>query len=374
MNAAAPRPRRWRPARRGRPRSALAGRLSGARGRRRGQPRRPTPSAPRPRARLPARPRRPPRRAHRVVVRHRLAGPAGDATPRYGFQVTFFRSRTGLAADNPSRFAARQLLFAHAAVTDLARRRHQHDQRIARWSGAGAARRWPGRAGATPPCSWAPGRCGARRPPAARRVPRRRLHARPARCSRTQPLLLQGDAGFSRKGPKSDRPATTTASRSWRRTAASGRAAGSASRCTAAAWLDHEWSDEILHPEAVGWDWIGINLFDGSALTAFVLRRADGSALWAGGSFRAAGAAGAAPSPPDEVRFEPGRRWPARSTAATLPGAVAGADAGRPLRGARADGRAGTRQPRQHRHGVLGRPERTARRRRAGASAWATWR
>ena len=59
-----------------------------------------------------------------------------EREPAYGFQVTFFRSRTGLAADNPSRFAARQLLFAHAAVTDLAPRRHHHDQRIARWSEA----------------------------------------------------------------------------------------------------------------------------------------------------------------------------------------------------------------------------------------------
>src|SRR6266568_3890274 len=30
-----------------------------------------------------------------------------------GFQVTFFRHRPGAAEDNPSRFAARQLLFAH---------------------------------------------------------------------------------------------------------------------------------------------------------------------------------------------------------------------------------------------------------------------
>ena len=36
------------------------------------------------------------------------AGGPGE-TPSHGFQVTFFRSRTGLAADNPSRFAARQL-------------------------------------------------------------------------------------------------------------------------------------------------------------------------------------------------------------------------------------------------------------------------
>ena len=37
------------------------------------------------------------------------AGGAGPGDPpSHGFQVTFFRSRTGLAAGNPSRFAARQ--------------------------------------------------------------------------------------------------------------------------------------------------------------------------------------------------------------------------------------------------------------------------
>jgi predicted secreted hydrolase len=59
-------------------------------------------------------------------------GDSETSTPRYGFQVTFFRSRTGLAQGNPSRFAARQLLFAHAAVSDLAAGRLRHAQRIAR--------------------------------------------------------------------------------------------------------------------------------------------------------------------------------------------------------------------------------------------------
>ena len=60
-----------------------------------------------------------------------LAAP-GEAAPRFGFQVTFFRSRTEVVPDHPSRFAARQLVFAHAALTDLAARRLRHDQRIAR--------------------------------------------------------------------------------------------------------------------------------------------------------------------------------------------------------------------------------------------------
>ena len=52
-----------------------------------------------------------------------------------GFQITFFRSRTGLAQDLPGRFAPRQLLFAHAAVSDIGAGIHRHAQRITRWSG-----------------------------------------------------------------------------------------------------------------------------------------------------------------------------------------------------------------------------------------------
>src|SRR5438552_16422720 len=37
----------------------------------------------------------------------------------HGFQITFFRSRTSVPEAHPSRFAARQIVFAHAALTDL---------------------------------------------------------------------------------------------------------------------------------------------------------------------------------------------------------------------------------------------------------------
>src|SRR5690606_14465868 len=43
-------------------------------------------------------------------------------------------------------------------------------------------------------------------------------------------------------------------------------------------------------PRGRGWDWTGMNLADGSSLTVFRLRRADGSAVWAGGSWRPGGA------------------------------------------------------------------------------------
>ena len=51
-----------------------------------------------------------------------------------------------------------------------------------------------------------------------------------------------------------------------------------------------------------------MNLHDGSALTVFRLRRADGSALWAGGSLRLPGQA-ARIFAPEEVVFTPLRYW-----------------------------------------------------------------
>ena len=244
--------------------------------------------------------------------------------PRWGFQITFFRSRTGLAADSASRFAPAQLLFAHAALTDLELRRpvHLHAQRVARWSGRGDA---PLAAAAIDDTALHIARWSLRSEAG---VAARRLRAEvdgdfgfTLDLQATQPPLLQGDAGFSLKAPQ-EQSASNHASHyisepqlqvraeiaiNGRRTAAQGRA-----------WLDHEWSDSLLHPDAVGWDWIGINLADGSALTAFRLRRSDGSALWAGGSWRGANAAAQAFAA-EEVRFTPGRVWASPASGARYP-------------------------------------------------------
>ena len=94
------------------------------------------------------------------------------------------------------------------------------------------------------------------------------------------------------------------------------------------AWLDHEWSDALLAAEAVGWDWIGMNLDDGSALTAFRLRRRDGTPLWAGGSHRPAGGAARAFAPDGgRVRARPALDQP--GVEGGLSGRVDGDHAGR---------------------------------------------
>jgi predicted secreted hydrolase len=248
-----------------------------------------------------------------------------ESRPVGGFQVTFFRSRTGMAQGHPSRFAARQLLFAHAAVTVLGGDGnpapvHLHDQRIERWNGDPQA---PLAAAATDTArvhigNWRLALEGERW---TSRIPAADFSLE-LDMARTQPLLLQGDAGFSRKGPDEAVPDQYASHYVTEPQLAVRARVGVQGRNLPAtqgrAWMDHEWSDELLHPEAVGWDWIGINLLDGGALTAFRLRRSDGTALWAGGSQR--GASGPARSfAPADVRFEPLRRWRSPATGVSWP-------------------------------------------------------
>jgi predicted secreted hydrolase len=253
---------------------------------------------------------------------------APAAAPPFGFQLTFFRSRAddaGRWAGSTSRFAPRQLLFAHAAVTDLGAGRLRHAQRIVRWSGD------PGAAPAAAALDdtrvhlgdWRFVRDTANGAAHERSRYRARLGDADAgfafelELATTQPVLLQGDAGFSRKGPA---PEQASHYYSQPQLAVTGALQLEGTRRTVRgrAWLDHEWSETLLHPEAVGWDWIGMNLDDGGALTAFQLRRADGSAVWAGGSFRAAGG-GVRDFAPDAVRFAPTRHWTSAASQARYP-------------------------------------------------------
>jgi predicted secreted hydrolase len=247
---------------------------------------------------------------------------ASNDTPAFGFQLTFFRSRTGVAQQVESRFAARQLLFAHAALSDVAAKRLVHAERIARWNGdeqtphaaassndtrvhIGAWHFERGASGYT-----------------ARLGDDAAGFAFELSLTPTQPLLLQGDAGFSRKGPQPDNAShyysqpqlavqgqLTVASR--QRMPVRGRA-----------WLDHEWSGSLLSANgpdsAVGWDWIGINLDDGGALTAFRLRDAKGAAVWSGGSHRARDGALRIFGNGEAV-FEPLQTWASAATRATYP-------------------------------------------------------
>jgi predicted secreted hydrolase len=212
-----------------------------------------------------------------------------SAAAAWGFQVTFFRSRVAQTQDMQSAFAAKQLIFAHAALTDVAKGKLWHDQRIARWSGAPAGSNSVDTASAsTIDTDVRLNNWRLQRTPSGLLAHVQALDFSLALTfTATQPVLLQGEQGLSRKGPDAGQ---TSYYYSHPQLRVQGDVVLQGRRFAVAegsmAWLDHEWSEHMMHPQAIGWDWIGMNLLDGSTLTAFRLRKQDDSALWDGGSYR----------------------------------------------------------------------------------------
>jgi predicted secreted hydrolase len=234
-----------------------------------------------------------------------------DGAREFGFQVTFFRSRVDGTQGMTSQFAAKQLLFAHAGLTDVAGGSLRHDQRIAR-EGFGLASAETADT-ALQLGDWSLRRSGSRYQAV---VPGSGFHLNLAFAT-TQPVLLQGDQGWSRKGPQAQQ-ASFYYSQPQLATTGVITAGGQRWPVRGTAWLDHEWSQTMLHPDAVGWDWIGINLLDGSALTAFQLRHKSGVALWDGGSFRTASGQHFGFSR-GEVVFSRQRSWKSPASQASYP-------------------------------------------------------
>lgn len=237
-------------------------------------------------------------------------------TQLFGFQLTFFRSRVPFTQTMTSAFAARQLIFAHAAVTDVAGKRLLHDQRIARSSGD-ARVDLASASEADTDLSLRDWSLVRRNGVYLARASGQEF-AFTLDLSETQPLLLQGDQGLSRKGPEATQ-ASYYYSLPQLRVSGQLTLAGVAVPVTGRAWLDHEWSHSLMPSDAVGWDWIGMNLNDGSALTAFRLRDKAGMTVWAGGSWRAKAAAKPVIFAPVEVDFKPVRFWKSLSSGATYP-------------------------------------------------------
>ncbi len=231
-----------------------------------------------------------------------------------GFQVTFFRVRPRIGEDNPSAFAPRQILFAHAALADPRRGRLLHGERAAR-AGFGLAQALEGNTDVRIDDWWL-------------RLEGQGYRTRIAgtdfsldlTLAATGPVLLQGERGFSQKAAD-PRHASHYYSRP--HLAVSGRVeqGGRSAEVGGSAWLDHEWSSGYLPDDAVGWDWVGLHLNDGSALMAFRMRGAAGQPLWAAGSQRS-GSGDERRFGPQDVAFVARRQWRSPRTGASYPVAM----------------------------------------------------
>jgi len=234
---------------------------------------------------------------------------------KLGFQVTFFRYATDLNANNPSRFAAKNLIIAHLALSDPERKRLMHSEKTARevfdlaYSKQGNVD--------VKLDDW----FLVRDENGIYKVDMRtdelglQLSLQP-----TQKIMLQGDQGFSRKGPKPEQASyyysephlnvTGTVFRKQQSTAVNG-----------IAWLDHEWSTAYLATDAEGWDWTGLNLDDGSALMMFQIRGKKNERVWAYAALRDASGKMHFFSP-EEIEFTPIRTWKSPHTEAVYPVAM----------------------------------------------------
>jgi predicted secreted hydrolase len=214
-----------------------------------------------------------------------------NAANAVGVQATFFRTRTDYNLAGSNAFAPRQLVLAHMALAVPEKQKLLHDQKSARL-GLGAA----SVSGLDTDCAlygWRFKRVSSVENGNTKNA-NQESYVVQARCNthlQSQAFaldlqfktsaapVLQGKQGFSQKGPL---PLQASHYYSRPQLIASGNIEldKKVVPVTGTAWLDHEWSSTLLDPNAVGWDWIGINLSNGGSLLAFRLRSKDNANVW----------------------------------------------------------------------------------------------
>jgi predicted secreted hydrolase len=204
---------------------------------------------------------------------------ATAAGRRFGVQLVFFRQALAPLANEPPRaasLAAREVILAHAAVSDIDGGRFHHAERLGRAAGA-AGVRGPGRGApfAVFCGDWSATADGADFLPL-RLVAGDATFAFDLRVANGKPPVLQGDAGLSQK---SALPGNASIYYSLTRLPIAGsiRSGDDEHAVRGEAWLDREWSTSALGAEQVGWDWFSLQLDDGTELMWYRLRRRDGA-------------------------------------------------------------------------------------------------
>lgn len=206
----------------------------------------------------------------------------GPENERYGFQFTLFRfalpkthARSPYGLRYPqlitesSAWHTDQIWMAHLALSDVAGKRFLSRERFAR----GAL----DLAGATTKQWWLKDWRvtlvdGGWRLHVSVSEFALELEMKPAR-----PHVLQGERGYSRKGPE---PGNASCYVSWTRLKTSGvlHFEGRRIPVEGLGWLDREWGSGALSDDLAGWDWFALQLDDGRDLMYYRLRRHDGSA------------------------------------------------------------------------------------------------
>jgi predicted secreted hydrolase len=215
-----------------------------------------------------------------------LTGQLGD---RFAYQFTFFR--VGVVRERPaldSAWAASSFIMGHAALTDLATKRHLFSETLYRevpllagFSEFPEPRiGWSRAAPGTDDLWWIEwnGEAFDFEAQDDRLGFGFRLSTRPAK-----PLVFQGPNGFSRKG-ETEGAASHYYSFTRLRTEGEVRLGEERFQVSGESWMDKEFSSSQLGEDQVGWDWFSLQLDDGRELMLYVMRGFDGSVDYSKGT------------------------------------------------------------------------------------------
>ena len=197
-----------------------------------------------------------------------------DSGEEFGFQSTVFRLAGDPRESNQSAeapFGNKQLYLAHSALSDLNEGRYLHTERVMRegWQARADSQtmsfRVAGIQAEIPKDGF--GHSLITQYPKGGRL---ELQLNPAK-----PIIRFGERGLSRKG---DDPASVSWYWSYTRLKATGILLyqGKELKVKGEAWMDHEISSSQLGDGLAGWDWTCMQLFDGTEVKAYRLRKEDG--------------------------------------------------------------------------------------------------
>ncbi|MEM6252749.1 MAG: lipocalin-like domain-containing protein [Cyanobacteria bacterium P01_D01_bin.156] len=191
----------------------------------------------------------------------------------FGYQLTFFRrALTPETADvaNVSDWRSNQVYFSHFTISDIKNNDFYPHERFSRGSAALSG------AQATPYRVWLEDW-------SATETESGNVHlvadaddvALDLTLAETLPPVLQGDRGYSKKGPE---PGNASYYYSIVQQQAEGTitVGDEAFDVSGLTWKDHEYSTSALSPGTIGWDWFSLQLDDGSALMLYGLRLENG--------------------------------------------------------------------------------------------------
>ena len=218
-----------------------------------------------------------PHPGYRIEWWYVTANLKADTGEAFGAQWTLFRSALAPGAEGPG-WSHKTLWLGHAALTGA---HFQHSAQALARGGVGQAD-----VQAEPFAAWIDDWRLAAVGPATANLGQLQMKARGADFSydlmlhTDQPLVLQGDHGYSRKSQQGQ--ASWYYSQPFYQASGVVQTQGRQWHVSGQAWLDREWSSQPLAANQSGWDWFSLHLDDGSQVMLFRLRQQGGAGFISG--------------------------------------------------------------------------------------------